>query len=234
LSEEQTVGSRFNSKSSSSPNDYLLVRELTHRIINEFVSMIGLVSLAAARSTGDEVKNALDGVRALLHNHACLYHALQMPTYSTVMDASDYVRVLCQSIKRAKLGDRNIELTLVEHPVKMRSERCWRLGMIVSELIANSARHAFDGRSGAIRIELSASGPIAPCQVTDNGSSSGVPQSGNGLKIIEELVRELDGEIVHRFEIDGATSILIFPIDDNSSNVDPLSWLAASRSGAYR
>jgi two-component sensor histidine kinase len=81
-----------------------------------------------------------------------------MPTYSTVMDASDYVRVLCQSIKRAKLDDRNIELTLVEHPVKMRSDCCWRLGMIVSELIANSARHAFDGQGGAISI-LRSTGP---------------------------------------------------------------------------
>ena len=214
------MGSRFDQKASSSLDDYLLVRELTHRIINEFTSMIGLVSLAATQSTGGEVKNALEGVKALLHNHACLYHALQMPTYNTVTDASDYVRALCQSIKRAKLDDRNIELTLVEHPVKMRSERCWRLGMIVSELIANAARHAFDGRGGAIRIELSASGPIAQCQVTDNGSSSGAAQWGNGLKIVEELARELDGEIVHRFEIDGATSVLIFPIDDDPSTVD--------------
>jgi len=221
LNEEQTVDSRFDPKPSSSLDDNLLVRELTHRIINEFASMIGLVSLAATRSTGDDVRNALEGVKALLHNHACLYHALQMPTYTTVIDASDYVRVLCQSIKRAKLDDRNIELTLVEHPVKMRSERCWRLGMIVSELIANSARHAFDDQGGAIRIELSASGPIAQCQVTDNGSSSGAVQSDDGLKIVEELVRKLDGEIVHRFEIDGATSVLIFPIDDDPSSVNP-------------
>ena len=221
LSEEQTVGGHFDPKPSSSLDDYLLVRELTHRTINEFTSMIALVSLAAARSTGDKVEIALEGVKALLHNHACLYHALQMPTYSTVMDASDYVRVLCQSIKRAKLDDRNIELTLVEHPVKMRSDRCWMLGMIVSELIANSARHAFDGRGGAIRIELSASGPIAQCQVTDNGSSNGAAQSGNGLQIVVELARKIDGEIVHRFEIDGATSVLTFPIDGDPSTVDP-------------
>ena len=93
--------------------------------------------------------------------------------------------------------------------------------MIVSELIANSARHAFDGRAGAIRIELSASGPIAQCHVIDNGSSSGAVQSGNGLKIVEELARELDGEIVHRFEINGATSVLIFPMDDDPSTVSP-------------
>jgi hypothetical protein len=32
------------------------------------------------------------------------------------------------------------------------------------------------------------------------------------LKIIDALARELNGEIVHRFGTDGATSILMFPI----------------------
>jgi hypothetical protein len=57
--------------------------------------------------------------------------------------------------------------------------------------------------------------------VTNNGSLSGAAQSGNGLEIVEELARELDGEIVHRFEIDGATSVLVFQIDDDPSSVNP-------------
>jgi two-component sensor histidine kinase len=65
LNEEQTVDSCFDPKPSSSLDDNLLVRELSHRIINEFVAMIGLVSLAAARSTGDEVKNALEEAKIL-------------------------------------------------------------------------------------------------------------------------------------------------------------------------
>jgi len=55
--------------------------------------------------------------------------------------------------------------------------------------------------------------------VTDNASSSGAAQSGNGLKIVEELAKELDGEIVHRFEIDGATSVLAFQIDDDRPSI---------------
>jgi two-component sensor histidine kinase len=84
--------------------------------------------------------------------------------------------------------------------------------MIVSELITNSARHAFADGGGTIRIELSNFGPFAKCSLIDNGSSKTSFTPGQGLKIIDALARELNGEIVHRFGSDGATSILIFPI----------------------
>jgi hypothetical protein len=40
----------------SNSNQHLLVRELTHIIKHEFTSAIGLVSLAASRSSSDEVR----------------------------------------------------------------------------------------------------------------------------------------------------------------------------------
>jgi two-component sensor histidine kinase len=192
-------------------DDHLLVRELTHRVTNEFASVIGLVSLIAARSTSDDVKDSLSCVMNLLHDYAGAHRALQMPSYSTVVDASRYIRALCQSIRRARLDYRNIELVLVECPLQMRSDRCWKLGMIVSELITNSMRHAFDGRSGTIRVELTESGSFAQCCVMDDGSSRGCHAPGEGLKIVEALARELNGEIAHRFGPEGARSIVTFP-----------------------
>jgi two-component sensor histidine kinase len=192
-------------------NDHLLVRELTHRVTNEFASVIGLVSLIAARSTNDDVKDSLSCVMNLLHDYAGAHRALQMPSYGTVVDASRYIRALCQSIRRARLDYRNIELVLVECPLQMRSDRCWKLGMIVSELITNSMRHAFDGRSGTIRVELTESGSFAQCCVMDNGSSRGCHAPGEGLKIVEALAKELNGEIAHRFGPEGARSMVIFP-----------------------
>jgi two-component sensor histidine kinase len=205
-------------------NDHLLVRELTHRVNNEFASVIGLVSLIAARSASDETKQALSGVAGLLHSYAGVHRALQMPTCGTIINASDYIRTLCQSIRRARLDHRGIELVLVEHPLHMHSERSWKLGMIVSELITNSARHAFDGNGGTIRIELSGSGPFAQCCVTDNGSSQGSGRPGDGLKIVDALARELNGEIFHRFGADGALSVLIFPVSGETPQLksDPL------------
>jgi len=193
-------------------SDYLLVRELTHRINNEFTSVIGHASILAARSDSDEVKKALARVTQLLHHCADVHRALETPTHSTIIDLSSYIRTLCQSISRARLDDRGIELVVVEHPVRMRSERCWLLGMIVSELITNSARHAFSGRGGQIQVKLSGSGPYVQCCVMDNGSSRSSGTPGQGLKIVDALVKELDGEIVHRFGAEGALSILIFPL----------------------
>ncbi len=216
---------RFGDRDSPNSNDHLLVRELAHRINNELAMIIGQTSLAAARSANDEVKRALSAVTRLLHHCADVNRALEMPTHSTVVDVSDYICVLCQSIRRARLDHRGIELVLVSHPLLMRSERCWKLGIIVSELITNSVRHAFNGRSGTIQIELSSVGPYVQCSVTDNGSSQGCSVPGQGLRIVEALAKELDGRIVHRFDTEGAASILIFPLNSRIQQIDSDRWV---------
>jgi two-component sensor histidine kinase len=206
-------------------NDHLLVREIAHRVNNEFASIIGRASLIAARSASDEVKHALATVTGILHHCADVHRALEMPANCKIIDATRYIRTLCQSILRARLDDRDIELVLVEHPVQMRSERCWRLGMIVSELITNSLRHAFDGSGGTIQIELSASGPYVQCCVMDNGSKRDPGTPGQGLKIVKALARELDGEIVQRFGPDGALSILMFPVTSQAPQIERDPWV---------
>ena len=215
---------RLGPSHSPNPNDYLLVRELIHRINNELALIIGRASLTAARSTNEEVKSALSHVMRLLHHCADLNKALEMPTHSTIIDVSDYVRVLCQSIRRARLDERGIELVLLTQPLQMRSERCWTLGIIVSELITNSVRHAFNGGGGRIQIELSSAGPYVQCCVMDNGSPQPSSVPGQGLKIIEALARELDGEIVHQFSAGGAVSMLMFPLNSKVQRIETDSW----------
>ena len=94
----------------------------------------------------------------------------------------------------------------------MQSDRCWRLGMIVYELITNAARHAFDGRKGEIRVELSRSGHFVECSVLDNGSAPANVRPGHGLKIIEKLVEGLDGRFEQQFGPQGSTSIIVFSV----------------------
>jgi two-component sensor histidine kinase len=189
----------------------LLVREMAHRINNEFASAISLVSLTAARTNNQEVKLALAGVADHLHSYARVHRALQMPSQIEPVNASDYLRSLCQSISQSKLGYRGIELVYVESPVQLSSERCWKLGMIVSELVTNAARHAFGEGGGTIRVELSAVGTLIECRVIDNGAVRGQIRPGQGTRIIEALVRGLDGEVAQIFGPNGTTSTVVFP-----------------------
>ena len=193
------------------PDGALLMRELSHRINNEFTSAIGVISLAAARSGSSEVKAALSDVSDRLHRYADVHRALQMPEYQTYINAALYLQQLCLSISRSRLEPNNIKLILAVRPLSIPSDRCWRLGMIVYELITNSARHAFQGTEGKVLVELHSARNFVECRVSDDGKSPRQIQRGCGLSIIHELAKHLDGRLEQSFGMDGSSSLLIFP-----------------------
>jgi len=198
----------------SAPDEGLLLRELTHRINNEFASAISTVCLTAARSSNNEVKVALNAVAKRLHYHAEVHRSLRMPEHDAHVDAAAFVYKLCQAINRSKLADTKIRLVFVTSPLWLASNRCWRLGMIVYELVTNAARHAFADANGEIRVELRHAGAFAECRVLDNGSASKGLRPGHGLKIVRELVKALDGRFEQQLGSGGSRSSLIFPCGD--------------------
>jgi two-component sensor histidine kinase len=189
----------------------LLLREFSHRINNEFAAAIGMISVAERHLGNLEAKAALAAVQDRLHNYAQVHHVLQMPEHSSRIDAAAYLRQLCRAITRSKLNAKCIKLVLVERPFHMEAERCWRLGLIVSELVTNSARHAFRDNGGVIRVELVPSMSTIECRVMDNGTSEPIISSGTGTKIIASLATSLGGTIDQHFGPHGATSVLIIP-----------------------
>jgi two-component sensor histidine kinase len=201
-------------------DEAVLLHELNHRINNEFAEAIGTVSVAAARSGDQAVKTALNGVRELLHHYADVHHALQTPHYNTQVDAAAYLHQLCLSISRAKLDDRKIKLVLSVQSLRLPAERCWRLGMIVYELITNAGRHAFDGGDGGeIRVAVRRGGAFVKCSVQDNGSAAPNIQPGRGLQIVDALSRALGGRFNQTFGPRGSNSHLVFPCDREPSAI---------------
>jgi two-component sensor histidine kinase len=210
----------------------ILLHELNHRINNEFAAVISAVSLAARRSNNDEVKAALSGVVELLHQYADVHRALQMPECDTLVDAATYLRQLCRSITRSQLEDRKISLVLAAQPLQLTAHHCWRLGMIVFELVNNAARrHAFSDGEGEIRAELLRADPFVECRIIDNGSTSGEVRPGHGLKIIDALTKSLGGQFAQTFGSQGSRAILVFPATmSNTAAIEDGVLTAAGRS----
>jgi two-component sensor histidine kinase len=100
---------------------------------------------------------------------------------------------------------------LAAPPLLLESDRCWQLGMILSELITNAARHAFAGGPGTIRVELLHADEIVKCTVRDNGSAAAQVRPGRGLRIIEELTKGLNGRFERKFGPAGTAAVLSFP-----------------------
>src|SRR5262249_53718981 len=97
----------------------------------------------------------------------------------------------------------------------LEGERCWKLGLIVSELLTNAARHAqFDARPPELRVELLLAGNTVKCRVCDNGSTPEPFRLGGGLVIIGELAGSLGGRVHTSCAAEGSSFLLTFPLTD--------------------
>jgi two-component sensor histidine kinase len=199
--------------------EHVLLHELNHRVNNEFASAIGVVSLAAARSSNNDVKTALTGVTELLHHYADVHRALQMPEHGDgELNAEAYLRRLCLAISKSYLDHRNIKLSLAIQPLLLPADTTWRLGMIVYELIINAMQHAFARGGGEIRVAVRRDGALVKCGVRDDGSAAANIRPGHGLKIVDALSRALGGRFVQILGPHGSTSLLIFPSADAAND----------------
>jgi|SRR5690348_10253829 len=197
----------------------VLLREVTHRVNNEFASMIGLMQRAARGLTDARSKMVFDGMIECLYSHAEVHRALAMPERDELIDAAGYLGFLCKAISESKLAQRGITLTLVADTQYATSAQCWMLGMIVSELVTNSARHAFVEGGGEIRVDLVSRDDCMQCHVSDNGThSAGLQPSPrrSGLKIVDTLAAAMAGTVVQRLTARGASTIIRFPAARNS------------------
>jgi two-component sensor histidine kinase len=193
----------------------ILLRDLNHRINSGLASAIQLVSAAAVRAEVSEAKRALGDMVELLHGYADVQQALATPKGKALIDAATYVRMICSALRRSLLDRMNIRLALATESLPLQPERCWRLGLIVHELVTNSAKHAcFDGRDGEIRIELTRLGASVNCTVSDNGSASARFKPGPGLRIVSDLAKGLDGWIEHGFDAKFRSVVLVFPLTE--------------------
>jgi two-component sensor histidine kinase len=198
-----------------SPDGSLLLRELNHRINNELNSAIYAISARAVESDSVAVKAALLDVADLLHQCADVHRALHMPDKGHLTDAAKYIQQLCFSISKYQLEHLAIRVSFSADDLLLEGERCWKLGLILSELLTNVARHAqFDSRRPELRVDLMLAGNIVKFKVTDNGSAPEPVRRGRGLTIVGELVGNLGGR-VHTFcAAEGFSFLLTFPLTE--------------------
>src|SRR5260370_41400144 len=110
-----------------------------------------------------------------------------MAEQGRVSDAAMYPQQLCFSITKWRLDRLAISVLFSADDLRLEGERWWKLGLIVSELLTNVARHAqFDARHPEVRVELMLARHVVKCGVSDNGSAPESIRRGRGLDILSE------------------------------------------------
>lgn len=123
------------------------------------------------------------------------------------VDFLAYVEHLTSHLMRAAdAASRGIELRLKVEPISLPVDLAIPTGMILNEFVSNALEHAFpDGRHGCIDIEFHRRAGNYELLVRDNGvglNDAAIARNGKslGLKVVDGLIRQLDGALETRNE----------------------------------
>ena len=212
--------SQFTAELSRTP--WLYFNELLHRVNNQYASAISFASLVAARSSNQEAREAVGAVINHLLALAAVQRAMRPSSIKAPADFAEHLTKLCRAMVSAGLEQRGIALHLVvSEPILLDGERCWRAGLVVSELITNATRHAFASRAGCISVAVTKVSGRAICRVSDDGSPAATFEPGLGSRLVNALAAELDGYVKRQFGPCGTTTTLCFPLNPESVATPP-------------
>jgi two-component sensor histidine kinase len=192
-----------------------LLYELQHRLKNNLQSMSSLIGMELHQASLKPVKSVLRSLLARIDTLRLVHEKIYASGKFDRVELASYVGELGTTLLRFLSRD-NLKVGFISdlRPVTVSPDTAVPLGLIVTEFITNSVKHAFHDE-GVITIRL---GPKAPGEaqlvLSDDGRGFGnAATTGTGLGLIAGLSRQVGGE--PRWESEkGTTLTLVFPVEN--------------------
>jgi len=176
-----------------------LLHEIGHRVRDSLQVVMSLVSIQIGRSREPVVQQALQATLARIHAVARVHDRLFSSDGSGLVRMDRYLREICQGITDAIDVDGTRQILEIEaEAIELSADVAFPLGLIVTELVSNALRHAFDpSRMGTawVQFRRSPDGMLKLVVADDGcGLASGVEFSdtvGLGMQIVALMVQRL-------------------------------------------
>jgi two-component sensor histidine kinase len=203
---EDVTGQRFleREKDEKLRQKDVLLGEIQHRIGNSLQIIASIIMSKVRTVASEETRRHLHDAHDRVISMAAVQRNLHLPSSSGSIELASYLTKLCEAISESIIGDgRSIVLKVCGNSGGATNRKAESLGLIVTELVINSLKHAFDESSKDARITVTYDvfGKDWKLVVFDNGigKPEGVfaqPKSGLGTSIISALAGQLDAQVV--------------------------------------
>jgi two-component sensor histidine kinase/ligand-binding sensor domain-containing protein len=178
----------------------VLIQEINHRVKNNLQFMTAMVEMqiraSAKKDTTDSLQETNRRITAMSLVHEMLYDNTKKVQGLSV---KKYITELVDNLKEMASGkERPISINIDVADIFMDSRSAVSLGMIISELVSNSFKHAFAGvEYPEVYIELiPLDDGYLQLTVRDNGKgikNENAAGTGLGRKFVDIFSRQLDG-----------------------------------------
>ncbi|MGE3303835.1 MAG: sensor histidine kinase [Hyphomonadaceae bacterium] len=194
----------------------LFLREVEHRVKNNFTVVASLLDLQRRRAKDEPTKAALGEALARVDSIARAHrHLYRFSGDVASVEMRDYLTELCDALNEALFLRGAIRIESKAVMAFLPRDRAVSVGLLVNELATNAAKHAFIGReSGRIIVKFSAAEGGYELVVADDGR--GLPEDaeasqGLGRRLIEAFVMQANGELTVETGPDGTRHTLKLP-----------------------
>lgn len=177
----------------------LLLQEVHHRVANSLQIIASVLMQNARKVQSEETRGHLQDA----HNRVMSIAALQQQLAASKVDDVElrsYFAQLCRSIGASMIHDhKQISLEVNADGSVTTANVSVSLGLIITELVINSLKHAFPrGRGGRIVVDYRSHGADWTLSVSDDGV--GMPtnteaKSGLGTSIVQALAKQLHARV---------------------------------------
>jgi PAS domain S-box-containing protein len=181
----------------------MLLREIQHRVANSLQIIASILLIKARTVQSEETRLQLEDAHQRVLSVAAVQQHLDVAGRGGSIEIGNYLTRLCETLAQSMIGDsRPISLKVEADPGTVESHQAVSIGLIVTELVMNSLKHAFPGEKGgqAIVVSYKVAEGDWKLTISDNGignPDSNAPQKKGGLgaSLVESLAKQLDAQV---------------------------------------
>ena len=182
----------------------VLLEELEHRVVNSLQIIASIIMLKARTVESEETRRHLEDAHNRVISIAAVQKHLHGLVASSFIEMGPYLATLCTALAQSMISEnRPISIKFSGTGGNSTRRDAESIGLIVTELVINSLKHAFKEtlKGGEIAVVYDVSGADWRLAVSDNGSGKpdGVfaqPKTGLGTGVVKALARQLDAQVV--------------------------------------
>jgi len=196
----------------------VLYDELRQRVKDNLQLIVSMLNLQLRNSKDKNVVDALKMALNRIRSIAILHERIYSEESPLEIDIGDYIRSILKSLYLSYEKDPNkIIFSVDSNDIKLDMRKAIPCGMIITELVSNSLKHAFPNhKNGKIWVTIRKVGDICVMEIGDNGA--GLPEDVDlhnpatlGLTMVKTLVEQLNG-IMNVERRDGTVYRIEFPL----------------------
>jgi two-component sensor histidine kinase len=181
----------------------ILLEEIQHRIANSLQIIAGIILMKANTVSSEEARVLLQDTHDRVVSIATVQQQLSASMIIGPVEMVPYLTRLCDALAASMIRNaRPVTLKVVGTAGSLSSRQAESIGVITTELVMNSLKHAFPGESmkGQINVAYGVDGTNWKLSVADNGigKPDGVfaqPKTGLGTGIVKALAQELEARV---------------------------------------